>query len=147
MKRRSFFRTTAIAGVLMASGVLALSAQAADTIKVGILHSLSGTMAISETTLKDTALMAIAEIVPFGAVNRLMRRARSRKMAPMSVALMKFWKSLLVEPSSSILIFSYWLTVLNSSLTDCSSSLLVSSSSADDQVSRLIRTATGRAEP
>jgi urea transport system substrate-binding protein len=36
-------------------------AQAADTIKVGILHSLSGTMAISETTLKDTMLMLIKE--------------------------------------------------------------------------------------
>jgi len=34
---------------------------AADTIKVGILHSLSGTMAISETTLKDTMLMLIEE--------------------------------------------------------------------------------------
>ena len=36
-------------------------AHAADTIKVGILHSLSGTMAISETTLKDTMLMLIEE--------------------------------------------------------------------------------------
>ena len=42
----------------VASGV----AQAADTIKVGVLHSLSGTMAISETSLKDVALMAIEEI-------------------------------------------------------------------------------------
>ena len=32
-----------------------------DTIKVGVLHSLSGTMAISETTLKDTVLMMIDE--------------------------------------------------------------------------------------
>ena len=32
---------------------------AADTIKVGVLHSLSGTMAVSETVLKDTVLMAI----------------------------------------------------------------------------------------
>jgi urea transport system substrate-binding protein len=42
---------------------LALSAvaSAADTIKVGVLHSLSGTMAISETTLKDTVLMLIDE--------------------------------------------------------------------------------------
>ncbi len=32
---------------------------AADTIKVGVLHSLSGTMAISETTLKDTVLMMV----------------------------------------------------------------------------------------
>jgi urea transport system substrate-binding protein len=36
-------------------------ANAADTIKVGVLHSLSGTMAISETTLKDTVLMMIDE--------------------------------------------------------------------------------------
>ena len=37
----------------------ALPARAEDTIKVGILHSLSGTMAISETTLKDVVLMLI----------------------------------------------------------------------------------------
>jgi len=43
-------------------------ALAADTIKVGILHSLSGTMAISETVLKDTALMTIAEINAKGGV-------------------------------------------------------------------------------
>lgn len=36
-------------------------ANAADTIKVGVLHSLSGTMAISETTLKDTVLMMVDE--------------------------------------------------------------------------------------
>ncbi len=50
----------------MAAGVAALTlsasiAQAADTIKVGVLHSLSGTMAISETTLKDTVLMLIED--------------------------------------------------------------------------------------
>ncbi|MFV0279968.1 MAG: urea ABC transporter substrate-binding protein [Rhodoblastus sp.] len=47
------------------TGALALSAAGAraadDTIKVGILHSLSGTMAISETTLKDVMLMLIEE--------------------------------------------------------------------------------------
>src|ERR1700723_1964890 len=45
-------------------GAVALSAMAAradDTIKIGILHSLSGTMAISETTLKDVMLMLIDE--------------------------------------------------------------------------------------
>jgi urea transport system substrate-binding protein len=47
-------------GMVAGMGVSAL-AQAADTIKVGILHSLSGTMAISETTLKDTMLMLIEE--------------------------------------------------------------------------------------
>jgi urea transport system substrate-binding protein len=38
---------------------LANGAYASDIIKVGVLHSLSGTMAISETTLKDTMLMLI----------------------------------------------------------------------------------------
>jgi urea transport system substrate-binding protein len=46
----------------------ALPAMAADTIKVGILHSLSGTMAISETSLKDVALMTIDEINAKGGV-------------------------------------------------------------------------------
>ncbi len=51
------------AGVALGMGVsmMSFSALAADTIKVGILHSLSGTMAISETTLKDTMLMLIEE--------------------------------------------------------------------------------------
>jgi urea transport system substrate-binding protein len=43
-------------------------ALAADTIKVGVLHSLSGTMAISETVLKDVTLMAIDEINAKGGV-------------------------------------------------------------------------------
>ncbi len=47
--------------LLLATVVLAGAAQAAETIKVGVLHSLSGTMAISETTLKDTVLMLIDE--------------------------------------------------------------------------------------
>ncbi|MBV8450196.1 MAG: urea ABC transporter substrate-binding protein [Hyphomicrobiales bacterium] len=42
-------------------GLVAAPARAEDTIKVGILHSLSGTMAISETTLKDVMLMLIDE--------------------------------------------------------------------------------------
>ncbi len=50
----------ALLGAAMAL-TLASAANAADTIKVGVLHSLSGTMAISETTLKDTVLMMIEE--------------------------------------------------------------------------------------
>src|SRR5271168_1713779 len=37
-------------------------AKADDTIKIGVLHSLSGTMAISETTLKDTVLMMVDDL-------------------------------------------------------------------------------------
>jgi len=52
----------AIATAIAASSMVASSlAWAEETIKVGVLHSLSGTMAISETTLKDTMLMLIEE--------------------------------------------------------------------------------------
>ena len=48
--------------VLFAAGLIVpRPADAQNTIKVGVLHSLSGTMAISETTLKDTVLMLIDE--------------------------------------------------------------------------------------
>jgi urea transport system substrate-binding protein len=69
MKRRHALRS--VSAALVASGVLSLSSLssfAADTIKVGILHSLSGTMAISETVLKDVALMTIGEINAKGGV-------------------------------------------------------------------------------
>ena len=47
--------------VLLVFHFSAAAHAAEDTIKVGILHSLSGTMAISETALKDTVLMMIAD--------------------------------------------------------------------------------------
>ncbi|MCX7183530.1 MAG: urea ABC transporter substrate-binding protein [Nitrosospira sp.] len=67
MIRRNFIKTLAIAASLSVIGASA-SVYAADTIKVGILHSLSGTMAISETALKETALMTIADINAKGGV-------------------------------------------------------------------------------
>jgi urea transport system substrate-binding protein len=55
-------RTLSALGLLAALSLVTGKAMAADdTIKVGILHSLSGTMAISETTLKDVMLMLIDE--------------------------------------------------------------------------------------
>ncbi len=59
-KKSALKAFTLSAGALMMSVGVSL-ANAGDTIKVGILHSLSGTMAISETTLKDTMLMLIDE--------------------------------------------------------------------------------------
>jgi len=50
------------AGALAASFVYGGAVQAAETIKIGVLHSLSGTMAISETTLKDTVLMMVDDL-------------------------------------------------------------------------------------
>ncbi len=67
-KRRSAMKTLAAAAAVASLSLTGLSAQAADTIKVGVLHSLSGTMAISETVLKDTVLMAIDDINAKGGV-------------------------------------------------------------------------------
>ncbi|MGR9012348.1 MAG: urea ABC transporter substrate-binding protein [Gammaproteobacteria bacterium] len=61
-KLSSKLRLLGIAGAIATLSLTAGAANAAeDTIKVGVLHSLSGTMAISETTLKDTMLMLIDE--------------------------------------------------------------------------------------
>jgi urea transport system substrate-binding protein len=49
----------AITAAIIAGAPLAATAQSQGTIKIGVLHSLSGTMAISETTLKDTILMMV----------------------------------------------------------------------------------------
>ena len=58
----SFSMQKCIAVVLAMGLLISFQVQAAKgTIKVGVLHSLSGTMAISETTLKDTVLMMIDE--------------------------------------------------------------------------------------
>jgi urea transport system substrate-binding protein len=59
ISRRGWLRS-----VFASAAVLAMTgyALAEDTIKVGILHSLSGTMAISETILKDVMLMQIADL-------------------------------------------------------------------------------------
>ncbi|WP_428827320.1 urea ABC transporter substrate-binding protein [Azonexus sp. IMCC34842] len=63
--RRNFIKATVLSAALASIG---MTAHAADTIKVGVLHSLSGTMAISETALKETVLMTIEEINKSGGV-------------------------------------------------------------------------------
>src|ERR671919_2934310 len=68
MKRRSFVTALALATSIAALGTASPSFAQQKTVKVGILHSLSGTMAISETVLKDVALMAIEEINAKGGV-------------------------------------------------------------------------------
>ncbi len=66
--RRTFLKAAVLSASIAAIGAMSSTAYAADTIKVGILHSLSGTMAISETALKETALMTIDEINAKGGV-------------------------------------------------------------------------------
>ena len=63
--RREFLKGSLVAGTGLAAGVgfpTILAAQSKEPIKVGILHSLSGTMAISEAPIKEVVLMAIGEI-------------------------------------------------------------------------------------
>jgi urea transport system substrate-binding protein len=67
MDRRQFIQAGG-AVALSCSSISTAFSQAKTPIKVGILHSLSGTMAISETALKETALMTIAEINASGGV-------------------------------------------------------------------------------
>jgi urea transport system substrate-binding protein len=67
MQRRSLIKAFTLSASIAAMG-MSWTIQAAETIKVGILHSLSGTMAISETSLKDMALMTIDEINAKGGV-------------------------------------------------------------------------------
>src|SRR5471032_2518393 len=68
MSRRIILKAAAAGALALSTSTFMQAAWAADTIKVGILHSLSGTMAISETSLKDVALMTIAEINAKGGV-------------------------------------------------------------------------------
>ncbi len=56
----------ALAAAVIAGAPLAATAQNQGTIKIGVLHSLSGTMAISETTLKDTVLMMVDDLNKHG---------------------------------------------------------------------------------
>ena len=64
MNRKSFLIATT---ALVVAGTASQS-KAEETIKIGVLHSLSGTMAISETSLKDVVLMAVDELNAGGGV-------------------------------------------------------------------------------
>ena len=69
--RRDFLKAgaaTAAAGVLPAPFIWPKGAQAADTVKVGILHSLTGTIAIAEKSVVDAEMLTIEEINKAGGV-------------------------------------------------------------------------------
>lgn len=55
------FKSLAKISLAISLACASVSSYAEDTIKIGVLHSLSGTMAISETTLKDTVQMLVDE--------------------------------------------------------------------------------------
>jgi urea transport system substrate-binding protein len=110
------------AGKTLTALTLALSgmgfatfAQAQDTIKVGVLHSLSGTMAISETVLKDVALMAIDEINAKGGV-------MGKKLEPVVVDPASNWPLFaekakqLISQDKVAVVFGCWTSVSRKSV-------------------------------
>ena len=71
LSRRNFLKTGAAVGLGAAAGIgfpAVLRAQSSGTVKVGVLHSLSGTMAISEVSLRDVCMIAFEEINAKGGV-------------------------------------------------------------------------------
>ncbi len=95
----------------------AAPAPAADTgpIKVGILHSLSGTMAISETSLKDVALMTLEEINAAGGL-------LGRKIEPVVVDPASNWPLFaekardLIQNQKVAVVFGCWTSVSRKSV-------------------------------
>ncbi len=118
MNRRWTLKTLSAAMALGAAGLTlsgAAMAQDKGTIKVGILHSLSGTMAISETALKDVALMTIEEINKNGGV-------MGKKLEPVIVDPASNWplfaektKQLLGQDKVAV-IFGCWTSVSRKSV-------------------------------
>ena len=114
--RRFTLKTlSAAAMVATLGGLSALPAHAQSTIKVGVLHSLSGTMAISETVLKDTVLMAIDEINAKGGL-------LGKKLEPVVVDPASNWplfaektKQLLTQDKVAV-IFGCWTSVSRKSV-------------------------------
>ncbi len=113
--RRTFIKSTMLATALASLGLVSFGALAAETIKVGILHSLSGTMAISETALKETALMTIDEINKSGGV-------MGKKLEPVVVDPASNWP-LFAEKSRQLLtkdkvavVFGCWTSVSRKSV-------------------------------
>ena len=98
-----------------AASPAAPAAGTGDTIKVGILHSLSGTMAISETSLRDVALMTIDEINSKGGV-------LGKKLEPVVVDPASNWPLFaekareLLQKDSVAVVFGCWTSVSRKSV-------------------------------
>src|SRR6202167_3645648 len=109
-------RWLAAAAGLALGLVAALPAKAADdTIKIGILHSLSGTMAISETTLKDVMLMLIDEQNKKGGV--LGKKLEAVVLAPASNWPLFAEKAKeLIEKDKVSVVFGCWTSVSRKSV-------------------------------
>jgi urea transport system substrate-binding protein len=115
MRRRSVTVTLLASAVAVASFLPPSTVRAAETIKVGVLHSLSGTMAISETALKDVALMTIEEINAAGGV-------MGKKLVPVVVDPASNWplfaekaRQLITQDKVSV-VFGCWTSVSRKSV-------------------------------
>src|SRR5258708_37212167 len=79
--RRDFLKGSLVAGTALGAGLgFPHVLRAQETVKIGVLHSLSGTMAISEVSLRDVVLMAVEEINAKGGV--MVHRAPPSSSAP-----------------------------------------------------------------
>src|SRR5467141_3479887 len=115
MKRRSFVKALALAASIAALGAAPQASAQTKTVRVGVLHSLSGTMAISETVLKDVALMTFEEINAKGGV-------MGRKIEPIVVDPASNWP-LFAEKARQLLtqdkvaaVFGCWTSVSRKSV-------------------------------
>jgi urea transport system substrate-binding protein len=112
MKFSHCFRALAVGAGLLASVSLA---QAEDTIKVGVLHSLSGTMAISETSLRDVLMFTFDEINAKGGV-------MGKKIEPIVVDGASDWPLFaekakqLLEQDKCAVVFGCWTSVSRKSV-------------------------------
>jgi len=115
LTRRSAVQSLSAVAMGVAGLAFSTMAQASNTIKVGVLHSLSGTMAISETVLKDTVLMAIDEINAKGGL-------LGKKLEPVVVDPASNWplfaekaKQLLTQDKVDV-VFGCWTSVSRKSV-------------------------------
>lgn len=115
MKRLKHMMTAlALVLAVLTAGPIS-KAKAADEVKIGILHSLTGTMAISETSLRDVVLMAVEEINASGGV-------LGKKIKPVVVDPASNWdlfaekaKELLVQEKVAVT-FGCWTSVSRKSV-------------------------------
>src|ERR1051326_3209485 len=118
LSRRTFLKGTVAAGAVATAGLglpSIISAQSKEPVKIGVLHSLSGTMAISEVSLKDVVLMATEEINAKGGV-------LGRKIQPVVVDPASNWdlfaekaKQLLLQDKVAV-VFGCWTSVSRKSV-------------------------------
>src|SRR3989442_519912 len=114
--RRGFLKGSLAAGTALGAGLgfrNVLTAQ--ETVKIGVLHSLSGTMAISEVSLRDVVLMAVEEINAKGGV-------MGKKISPVVVDPASNWdlfaekaKQLLLKDKVAV-VFGCWTSVSRKSV-------------------------------